>query len=235
MVEILGVTESATRILRREIITGQILPGTKLNETELSNRYGVSRPPLREAFRRLEYEKLVVTVPRKGTYVTKLSIQDCRNVYFTRHTIECAGIDVIASTKGFDFGSLRKTIHDELHTGIPREDDAEGLLSYYKEIANFHWQLVELGGNRWLTHCYQSIGATLTRYQILYYTIPGTRQPAIDDHIQILHFIEEGKCQKAKKLLVFHITEGLDKLIDKMRGNKLCENHDEPSSMTWEP
>lgn len=71
--KILGVTESAARSLRQEIIMGEISPGAKLNEIKLSNRYGISPPPLREAFRKLEYENLVENVPRKGTYVTEIS------------------------------------------------------------------------------------------------------------------------------------------------------------------
>lgn len=224
---ILGVTESMTRLLRLEIVTGQIPPGTKLNEIELSNRYGVSRPPLREAFRKLEYEKLVVTIPRKGTYVTKLSIEDCRQVYYTRYIIECAAIDAIGEAGPRDFNVLRNAIKNENHKSIPSPDDAQGLMNYYQDIANFHWLIVETSGNRWLTHCYQSIGSTLTRYQIIYYVIPGTRQPAVDDHTKILGMIEGGRYEEAKSFLVAHIVEGLNKLIEKMRANKLCESHDD--------
>jgi DNA-binding GntR family transcriptional regulator len=225
--DILSVTESMVRLLRLEIITGQILPGSKLNEIELSTRYGVSRPPLREAFRRLENEKLVITIPRKGAYVSKLSIEDCKHVYYVRYVLECAAIDTFSEDKDYDFNAIRQAISKEKDTLIPGSDDAEGLMNYYIDISKFHWLLVATSRNRWLQHCYQTIGATLTRYQIIYYTIPGTRRPAIQDHGDILDLIESERYQEAKTLLVSHIVDGLNKLIDKMRVNKLCENYDD--------
>ncbi len=221
---ILSVTESMIQMLRLEIVTGQLTPGSKLNEIDLSDRYGVSRPPLREAFRRLENEKLVVTIPRKGTYVTKLSIEDCMHVYFVRHTLECAAIDVIVEKKDVDLTVLRKAINQEKSIPVPQADDVDGQMNYYLDIAKFHWLLSELSGNVWLMHCYQSLGSTLMRYQIIYYAIPGTREPAIQDHTELLSLIASGEAQKAKKLLVSHILEGRDKLIAKMRANNMVEN-----------
>ncbi|MBW2123631.1 MAG: GntR family transcriptional regulator, partial [Deltaproteobacteria bacterium] len=68
--EIRGVTKSLVDYLRTQIITGNLPPGQKLNEIRLSSDLGVSRPPLREAFRILEHDRLVASIPRKGTYVT---------------------------------------------------------------------------------------------------------------------------------------------------------------------
>jgi DNA-binding GntR family transcriptional regulator len=53
---VMGVTQSVAQYLRENIFSGELAPGQKLNELELSSRLGVSRPPLREAFRILENE-----------------------------------------------------------------------------------------------------------------------------------------------------------------------------------
>lgn len=218
--EILGVTESTVRLLRQEIVTGKILPETKLNETELSNRYGVSRPPLREAFRKLEYENLVLSIPRKGAYVTGISVEDCKHVFFTRRVIECAAIDTIAESKTRDFSGIQKAIETGKSAAIPRDASGTDLMNYYDELAGFHWKLVEASNNRWLIHCYRSIGATLARYQIIYLAIPGTQQPSVDSHTETLRLIEDGRCQKAKDCLVAHISETLQLLLDEMPNQK---------------
>jgi DNA-binding GntR family transcriptional regulator len=119
---------------------------------------------LRKAFRKLEYEKSVVNFPRKETYVTKLSIADCKHLYFTRRIIKCAAIDAIAENKTQKFSHLRRAIKDETHTAFPKGDDVIGLMNYYEDISSFHWLLVEMGGNRWLNHCYCNIDGTLIRY-----------------------------------------------------------------------
>jgi DNA-binding GntR family transcriptional regulator len=214
--EIIGVTESTVRFLRQEIVTGQIPPGAKLNETELSNRFGVSRPPLREAFRKLEYENLVSNIPRKGTFVTDISIEDCKQLYFIRRVLECAAIDVIAENRHCDFSDIRRAIEAGKSATIPRHADPIDLINYYDNVAGFHWQIVEASENQWLIHCYRSISATLARYQIMYLAISGTRQRSIESHTETLHLLEDGKYQDAKDHLVAHIMQTLQKLIEKM-------------------
>lgn len=195
---------------------GKILPGAKLNEIELSNRYGISRPPLREAFRKLEYENLVENVPRKGTYVTEISKEDCEQVYFTRRMLERAAIDAIAQNENRNLTVIHQFMDGGLAAAAPRQDDAPAILTYYNELAGFHWKLVEASANRWLVHCYRSIEATLARYQIIYVAIPGTRQPSVKCHEDILRLMEDEKFQEAKECLDAHILETYHLLIDNM-------------------
>jgi DNA-binding GntR family transcriptional regulator len=217
--EILGVTESAARLLRQEIIMGKISPGAKLNEIELSNRYGISRPPLREAFRKLEYENLVENVPRIGTFVTGISKEDCGQVYFTRRMLEGAAIDAIAQNKNRNISAIHKFMDGGLPAAVPRPADLPAILTYYNELAGFHWKLVEASANRWLVHCYRSIEATLARYQIIYVAIPGTWQPSVKCHREILELMEDEKYQEAKERLDAHILDTYHLLIDNMQNH----------------
>ena len=92
--QILNVTSSILQFLREKITVGELKPGHKLNELSLSADLGVSRPPLREAFRILERDHLVLNIPRKGTYVTELSAKDFADISQTREMIECYCIDL---------------------------------------------------------------------------------------------------------------------------------------------
>lgn len=65
--EVFGVKESVVQYLRSNIITGELAAGQILNELELSSLLGISRPPLREAFRIVKNEHVIVSIPRKGT------------------------------------------------------------------------------------------------------------------------------------------------------------------------
>jgi DNA-binding GntR family transcriptional regulator len=214
--KVLGVTESAARLLRQEIIAGIISPGTKLNEIELSNRYGISRPPLREAFRKLEVENLVENVPRKGTYVTEISEEDCEQVYFARRVIEGAAIDAIAQNKNRDIAALRRVMDGGMPAALPHNPDVPAIISYYQSVAGFHWKLIEASANRWLVHCYRCIDATLARYQIIYLAVPGTPQHSVKCHREILQLMEDGKFQEAKESLDAHILKTYRLLVDNM-------------------
>lgn len=79
--------------LRREIICGHLLPRTMLSEQELSQRFGVSRTPVREALIKLAEESLVETFPQYGSFVSPITISEVFDNQFVREAIECAAIE----------------------------------------------------------------------------------------------------------------------------------------------
>src|SRR5206468_10355594 len=81
--------------LRAAILAGDIPPGATLVETALSERFDVSRGPLREALRQLIEEGLVVTVPYTGTHVASLSVEDVREIFSLRTALEIFAIEQI--------------------------------------------------------------------------------------------------------------------------------------------
>src|SRR5690606_27521609 len=74
--------------LQDDIVRGALVPGTKLGETELAARYGVSRGPLREAIRRLESRRLLERIPHVGTRVAMLDAADLAEIYRVREALE---------------------------------------------------------------------------------------------------------------------------------------------------
>ncbi|HSO79811.1 MAG TPA: GntR family transcriptional regulator, partial [Chromatiaceae bacterium] len=74
--------------MRREIVEGQIPPGSKMSEPELARRYGISRGPLREALRRLESSSLVVRRANVGARVIDLSSAQLLDLYYLREALE---------------------------------------------------------------------------------------------------------------------------------------------------
>ena len=78
------------RFLRREIIKGQLLPRSLLSEQDLSQRFGVSRTPVREALIKLAEENLVETYPQYGSFVAPIKLRDVFDSQFVREALECA-------------------------------------------------------------------------------------------------------------------------------------------------
>ena len=74
--------------LREAILSGTLKPGDRLMEVQLAEEMGVSRTPVREAIRKLELEGLVVMVPRKGAYVSGLSLKDAADLFEIRQSLE---------------------------------------------------------------------------------------------------------------------------------------------------
>jgi DNA-binding GntR family transcriptional regulator len=81
-------SDESYAVLRQQIIEGKLRPGTRLQQNEIAEQLGLSRVPLREAIRKLEGERLVAVVPRKGVTVPDLTDDDIRDLYIIRIELE---------------------------------------------------------------------------------------------------------------------------------------------------
>jgi DNA-binding GntR family transcriptional regulator len=202
-----GVTETATKYLRDKIIVGEFSDGEKLNEVTLSEDLNISRPPIREALRTLENEKLVLRIPRKGTFVTPLSREDCDQLFEMRRLIEHKAIEMIFIQERVDkalIGIKRalKLAKDYQHPQNPTNED---LLMFFRIFREFHSEIIKASGNNWLVHLNQTIKAALARYQMLYLKDQGSWTISINDHYEIIKYIQEGDPENAIKSLNVHV------------------------------
>lgn len=208
--EIIGVTKSVQNYLRVHIITRNLVPGQKLNEAEIAARLDVSRAPIREAFRILENESLVTSAPRKGCFVSEMSIKDCLDIFAVRTMIECFAIDILKADNIREVPNVAEVLKKTDDLPLPLRDDPYGKYEYLREIAAFHIQLVATSNNARLMTMYNAILPSLARYQSLYTYIPGLMDESHRDHEQILKLIAVGKHEKAKELLAAHISKFIE-------------------------
>jgi DNA-binding GntR family transcriptional regulator len=217
---VIGVVESIIAHLREMIITGELVAGQKLNEAKLSEEFSVSRPPLREAFRTLENDRLVVSVPRKGCYVSDVSIEDLRKLFEARIMIECYAIDILEQNNiKATFESACVFVFDNEEALSAWEGiDKKERLRHLKFLADFHTKLVESAGNDLLIRFHRTLTYNLARYQYKYpYTLESFRCSQ-EFHRQILKQIQSGAFDTAKAILQDHLrtfSERLEKMMTK--------------------
>lgn len=214
--EFKSIERTVIEYLRKQIITGQLSAGTKLTENDLATQLDISRHPLREAFRVLESEHLVNTIPRKGTYVTNISIEDLEDLYQVREMIECYAIDLLKNKNVRDLPQAKLALEETSSLSLPSSYDPDEILRYHMIFANFHISLIESTGNHRLFEIYNVISSNLTRYQIIYLYIPGSGQRSMTNHREILEHIKAGAYEEAKDLMrdhIYYIFEFLRKTI----------------------
>ena len=211
-----GVTESVAQNLRIHIIEGELAPGQKLNELELAERLGISRPPLREAFRLLEGENLVVSVPRKGCYVTEVSTRDCLQIYKAREMIECYTIDCFEARGIRELPDVVSAIALAGQRSPASSYDDIERIGYQNPYPYFHLKMVESTGNQWLIRFYNSIAPTLARYQFMCY-VPEALEKTQREHKRILGLIKKGSYEEAKEFLKAHINSWVKFLERRMK------------------
>ena len=218
-----SITESIVEHLRIHIVSGALEPGQKLNEVQLSSHLGISRPPLREAFRVMENEQLVNSVSRKGSYVTEISLEDCQEIFEVRDMIECAAIDLLKAKGIKNLPEVASAVEKAAGLPIPVSSDPHKRFQYLKAVDDFHIKLVESAGNSRLTHFFSAIFISLARYQAMYMYKAGLMNKSQEVHEQIIYLIKGGDYVKAKKLLKSHISGFLAFMQKEMSGKQLYE------------
>ena len=147
--------EAAAERLRTLIVEGELAPGTKLNERELSERLGVSRTPLREAFRMLATEGLLLQLPNRGVQVALLSADDVRDAFEVMAALEgLAGELAAAKITDDEVESLRV-----LQADMEAAHGARDLPVYYRVNREIHDRLNAIAANPVLANAYRALNA----------------------------------------------------------------------------
>lgn len=146
--------------LRREILSGALVPGERLIEEQLTARYGTSRAPLREALRLLGQQGLVEHLPRRGARVARLSERDADELFDLRDVLERHATDRGLTNAR---GPALKELED--HLAVMAESADRGLLFREAEAhKDFHIALVGLARHHQLSLLYEPVILKLQLY-----------------------------------------------------------------------
>jgi len=164
--------------LRAAILSGDIPPGAPLVETALSERFDVSRGPLREALRQLIEEGLVVTVAYTGTHVASLSVEDVQEIHSMRTALEAFAFEQVWERRDDRFRAELRRRNDVLQATIDAGDDRASISA---EL-DFHSLVYEASGHRLLERAWHGLRGRLQLYWAAHHRAHGRRGPRRDSH-----------------------------------------------------
>ncbi len=188
--------------LRKRIVAGEFAPGQRLVEQELARRFDVSRVPLREAFRILAAEGLVVISAHRGAAVAELSSVELVELFAVRAALEGLAAEQAASREPPpDLETMRSAIAD-----MRRAVSASDLEAYYALAARFHDLLLAASGNSVLVRTWDQIRMQLRRYQAAMSRLPELPARSIREHERIVKAIRERDGESARRSAQEHIA-----------------------------
>jgi DNA-binding GntR family transcriptional regulator len=208
--------EVATR-LRQRLVEGQIPPGAKLNERELSESLQVSRTPLREAIKMLAAEGLVELLPNRGAVAASLSAQDVADTF-----------EVIAGLEG-QSGALAaqritpaelaeiQALHYEMLAAFTRRD----LSTYYRLNAQIHTLINAAARNPVLTHTWRTVNARLQALRFRSNFDEAKWARAVDEHERMVALLAARDADGLHRLLVQHLEHKRDAVLELMHAGTL--------------
>ncbi len=145
------------------IVTGRLQPGDKLVEAPMGQQLGVSRAPLREAFRRLEQIGLVEKIPNRGTFVSTLTERDVKELHNVRELLEGLAARLLAERRDPQVTERLNAILDAMRRAADEGDPSRMI----RLDADFHEALIELSGHKLLGELWVVMGARLRRFLLL--------------------------------------------------------------------
>jgi DNA-binding GntR family transcriptional regulator len=203
--------ESVAGRMREAILAGELEPGSKLIETELAERFGTSRGPVREAIRELAREGLVTELPRRGTLVSTLTAEDLAEVYAVRQALEvAASAVVIARAHDEDLRAVEEHL-DALESPPP----GAGYLDQAVHDLAFHRSIVALAGNGRMAAMYeQMLQQTMLLLRIAVQENPSLRTDLRRAaHRDILRALRERDWAAARAALENHYRYAEERLF----------------------
>jgi DNA-binding GntR family transcriptional regulator len=137
-----NIKVAVVSFLRASIIRGDIKAGAVLHESDLQTKFGISRPPIREALVQLEQEGLIKTFPKKGSVVTEVDIEQIKQSLFVRSNLEASNIELLM--QNIDIDGLEQL--DASNNEQIRLLQSENFHGLYDSMDKFHHILFKLNG-----------------------------------------------------------------------------------------
>ncbi|THC50971.1 GntR family transcriptional regulator [Streptomyces sp. A1499] len=208
---LLGRTSTAERvsdILRSRIAEGYFPPGTRLSEDAIGGALGVSRNTLREAFRLLTHERLLVHRLNRGVFVRVLTIEDVEDIYRTRRLVECAVVRGLGDPP-YALDGVAGAVAD----GVAAAAD-----QHWKGVStaniHFHRELVALAGSARTDELMRSVFAEL---RLAFHVVDEPRrlhEPYLERNQRILATLREGDAARAERHLAAYLEDSLAGLVE---------------------
>jgi DNA-binding GntR family transcriptional regulator len=149
--------------LRALIVSAALRPGEALSETRVAEQFGVSRTPVREAFKRLADEGFLRIYPQLGTFVAPIQLAAVNDSQFVRETLECRTIVLAAGLASRDDARLLERNLDEQGRAVGAGDGAR----FFAADEAMHALLIRIAGRAAIWHLIQGVKAQLDRVRCL--------------------------------------------------------------------
>jgi DNA-binding GntR family transcriptional regulator len=203
--------QQVSRILSEAILEGVLKGGDQLIEVELQKQFGISRSPLREAFRELEKKGLVVIVPRKGTYVKQLSRKDIEDNFPVRALLEGLAAQQAHSRMNRHVLEALSQALDKMEIAVENNDTK----LYWKHHLEFHDIFIEASGNDVLIDILKTLRmhSLWYRFSYQYYQEDLTRSLAVHQKIFGLFRNKDLDEQEIGKLVQEHIQKAFQSFL----------------------
>ena len=209
----LTLRERILETIRDAIMSGALKPGEKVAEPELAARFGISRTPIREAFRQLESEGYLTVIPRKGALVASFSAKDVEEFYAIKSILEGYAARKACSRLSAREINKLEGINEKL-----REIADEGDVRHFFKVHNsFHDMFIRGADNEKLHDMIAALMQKFQRLRLASLSKPGRMLISVEEHEKIIEAFRNRDAVLAETLVQKNAEYGGKVLIEEER------------------
>jgi DNA-binding GntR family transcriptional regulator len=202
--------------LRERIFSGELTPGTFLDEVKLAEQMKISRTPLREALKVLSVEGLVRHEPRRGCFVNQVTEQDLDEIFPVIALLEgrCA-FEAAQHATDADLAAL-----EDLHQKLSRHAKARRINEYYATNFTIHEAIITLAGNRWLAGVISDLRKIVKLARLQQLHAPGRLDQSLSEHLAVFAALKARDPEGAEAAMRTHLTRQREALRELARAQR---------------
>lgn len=210
-IQIGSLTTECYSRLKDDILNKRISWGQKLNVTELTARFGISRSPVVKAIERLSHEGLVQIIPNRGSFVSAPTKRDIVEIAQVRIAYELMACELaVRRDKSVLLANQEKT--EAPIVACERKGEAIPADVWFTYDRDFHRIFAEVAGNSRLLEIYEQVRSQIELFRVFYDEDDALR--ALELHRQILALLRQDQLAEALRVLRLHIEEVCEQTID---------------------
>lgn len=205
-----SLTMAVQQEVERAILAGEYSAGAKLNEAALALKLGVSRGPVREAFRMLDEAGLVRSEKNRGVFVRDIPIDEAIEIFELRAGMEeLVGKRLAQTMTSAQQDEIELLVHDM--EGAVASNDAH---RYHLLNLQFHDRLVEMAGNRKLATIYRRLVKEIALFRRINLSDAAGLPASAQEHWEILKAIRSGVPDAAGRAMFDHTTHSMLRMVE---------------------
>jgi DNA-binding GntR family transcriptional regulator len=204
---VLALTKSdlAYQQVRQRILEGSLAPGSLIDQEALAADLGLSTTPVREALRRLESERLVISRAHRDTVVAPVSVELLEEVYTIRLALDPIAVSLTAQNASQD-------ALDELAEFLGEDVESLSTVQHLHHNRDLHRAIYSACGNSILIQTLDSLWDLSDRYRMITLQDNTTIKSAAAEHAAIVQAVVDRKAELASSLMRDHVAESLQRI-----------------------
>jgi len=209
--------------MKSMIFGQQLKPGTKIYQEKLAETLGVSRTPVVGALKKLEQERLITAVPRRGFYVRNFSKEEMIHIFELREVLE--GLAARRASERVKESHIQKL--RAFFKGLKISDQKSDIEKYGEEDRRFHNFLIEIGGDELLSGILETYSIVTFSYLVGF--LGGLVRPpkeTLPEHLAIIEAILHRDPERAEQATRLHLKRSREEIAGELANERRRKGKD---------